>query len=137
MQEEKGQNKQTPKDELKSSLKEMREVLTEPLPGMIPNIMGVQLLKAGFVKTEDLHLIEAHSAFNFNTGMTSFHITLVDMGSGERRSVDFKLEEKEAAALKLFLELYPSPQLVRYTVSLGVVADPVPEEAKPFEEEEE
>jgi len=132
MQEEK--SKQTPKEELKNSLEEMREKLADPLPGMVPTIMGVQMIKAGFIKTEDLHLIESFSTLNFNTGMTRFHITLVDMGSGERRSVDFNLEGKESAELKLFLEQYPAPQLVKYTVSIGVVANPVRKEEKPNKE---
>ena len=127
-------DKQTPKEELKKSLEEMREELVKPLPGMIPNIMGVQMLKAGFVKTEDLHITEAYSTLNFNTGMNQFHITLVDMGSGERRGIDFNLEPSDAQRLTEFLEQYPTPQLVRFTVSIGVVADPVPEEEKPHKE---
>jgi hypothetical protein len=129
MQEEKGQNKQTPKDEL-------REKLTEPLPGMVPNILGVQMLKSAFQFKREVYMLDAGSRYSFGTQMTTFDMEFFDSKTTDRIPIKFTLEPSQAEELRIFLEEYRAPIEIQLFISLGIKADPVPQEAKEYIEGE-
>lgn len=93
--------------------------------GDTPNIMGVQLLKAGFIFVRKVILIDAIYEYSFKTKRTYFKITMLDDENHDQLTQRFELEGQEAKDLISFLDSYTTKDMpvVHFTVKFGVPMD--------------